>query len=63
MAFIISPELETYIEQHTTPQDQVLSELERTTHLDFLMPRMLSGNVQGSFLSMISGMIQPKEES
>jgi caffeoyl-CoA O-methyltransferase len=60
MAFIISPELETYIEQHTTPQDQVLSELERTTHLDFLMPRMLSGNVQGSFLSMISGMIQPK---
>jgi predicted O-methyltransferase YrrM len=60
MAFILSPELEEYIEQHTTPHDTVLAELERTTYLDFLMPRMLSGKVQGQFLSMISGMIQPK---
>ncbi len=60
MAFILSPELEEYIEQHTTPQDQVLAELERTTHLDFLMPRMLSGTVQGQFLTMISSMLQPK---
>lgn len=59
MPFILSPEIDDYIENHTSEQDEVLQSLERNTHLNFLMPRMLSGKVQGQFLTMISGMIQP----
>ena len=51
MPFILSPEIDDYIENHTSEQDEVLQSLERNTHLNFLMPRMLSGKVQG--LSLI----------
>ncbi len=60
MGFIISEELSQFIEANTTPQDNVLSQLERRTHLDFMIPQMISGTVQGRFLEMISYMIRPK---
>jgi len=53
----LSPELERYIETHSEPESDVLTELSRATHLNVLRPRMLSGNLQGQFLRMICRMI------
>ena len=52
--------LNEYIEQHSSPESQVLKQITRNTHLEVINPRMLSGHVQGRVLSMISQMIQPK---
>ncbi|MFV0366539.1 MAG: O-methyltransferase [Mangrovibacterium sp.] len=53
-------ELERYIEAHCSPEDAVLAELDRETHLRVLQPRMLSGNMQGQLLTMLMQMIQPR---
>jgi predicted O-methyltransferase YrrM len=50
-----------YAESHTSEEDPVLQELFRTTHLKTVHPQMLSGKVQGQFLSMISQMIRPEK--
>ena len=52
--------LSEYIEQHSSPENPVLQQITRSTHLEVINPRMLSGHVQGRVLSMISQMIQPK---
>ena len=49
-----------YIEQHSSPESAVLQQITRSTHLEVINPRMLSGHVQGRVLSMISKMIRPK---
>ena len=49
-----------YIEQHSSPESEVLQRITRSTHLEVINPRMLSGHVQGRVLSMLSQMIQPK---
>jgi len=49
-----------YCEQHSTPQDEILRQIERATHLETLSPRMLSGHMQGMLLTLISKMIAPK---
>lgn len=56
---MINDKLLKYIEDHTTPESKLLYELNRETHLTTFYPRMLSGNIQGKFLEMISSMIQP----
>lgn len=58
MDFIL-PELERYALEFSSPEDNVLAQLSRQTHLKTLSPRMLSGHLQGSFLSMISSLMQP----
>ena len=55
----LNPELERYILQNSDKQDQILAELERETSLKVLNPRMLSGHLQGSILTMLSKMISP----
>lgn len=57
---ILSQEIEEYIEQHTSDESEILQALNRKTQADVLMPRMLSGKVQGQFLKMITSMLQPK---
>ncbi|MBN2636166.1 MAG: class I SAM-dependent methyltransferase [Prolixibacteraceae bacterium] len=52
--------LEKYIIDHSNTEDEILNELDRETHLNVLGARMLSGNLQGQFLTMISKMVQPK---
>ncbi len=52
--------LEEYVNDHTSPENDVLSELNRQTHLKVLQPRMLSGHLQGRVLSMMSKMVQPQ---
>ncbi len=55
----LSNDMEEYILQHTSPEDSVLYELNRHTHLSNLQARMLSGPIQGKFLEMISRMVRP----
>lgn len=48
-----------YISAHTSPQPSYLSEIEHRTGLYTVNPRMLSGHVQGRFLSFISCLVRP----
>lgn len=48
-----------YVETHTTPETDLLKQINRDTHAQVLMPRMLSGHVQGQFLSMLSKAMRP----
>lgn len=57
---LVSQEIEQYSEEHTTPENELLYRNNRETHLRVLRPRMLSGHLQGAFLSMISKLKQPK---
>lgn len=56
----ISKELNDYCENNTSPESEILSKLNRETHLKVVSPRMLSGHLQGRFLSFISKLQQPK---
>lgn len=53
-------DLEKYVEDHTSSESELLKKITRDTHAKVLMPRMLSGHVQGRFLSMISHSMTPK---
>ena len=44
---LVSPEIEKYIEAHTTGESDVLQQLNRKTQTDVLMPQMLSGTQYG----------------
>lgn len=51
---------EDYILSHITPEDPYLHQLYRATHLHLLRPGMASGHLQGSFLHMLTALIQPE---
>ena len=51
--------IKEYAELHSTEAPEYLSRLERVTHLRTLAPQMISGHLQGRFLSMISHMVKP----
>jgi len=57
---IINEDLLRYSEQHTTAESDLLRQINRDTHAQVLMPRMLSGHLQGRVLAMLSKMVQPK---
>ena len=57
---LVSEQLENYIEQFSSKEDEVLNELSRETYLKISMPQMVSGNLQGQFLEMISRLVKPK---
>jgi predicted O-methyltransferase YrrM len=56
---LINEETASYCESHTTPETDLLYRLNRETNIKTLRPRMLSGQLQGRFLSMISKMLKP----
>lgn len=56
---IMDSELEKYILDHSTPEDEILEDLYRQTHIRFVNPNMSCGCLQGKFLEMISRMISP----
>jgi caffeoyl-CoA O-methyltransferase len=58
MKFLVE-EIEEYSAAHTEDENALLKSLNRETHAHILSPRMLSGHLQGRFLSMISRMIRP----
>jgi len=49
-----------YADAHTSDLPKVLQELERETFVKSINPRMLSGKLQGQFLNLMCGLIQPK---
>ncbi len=53
-------DISTYAEAHTSPESALLRRLNRNTHAHVMAPRMLSGHMQGRFLSMISWMVRPR---
>ncbi|MBI1305111.1 MAG: methyltransferase [Bacteroidetes bacterium] len=55
----IDLKLAEYAENHTSPETEILSRLNRDTYANVLMPRMLSGHIQGRILSMFSKMVRP----
>jgi caffeoyl-CoA O-methyltransferase len=57
---ITNEALQEYSEKHTSPESPLLSKINRDTHLKVMRPRMLSGQLQGRLLSLISKMVQPK---
>lgn len=52
-------EIDNYARAHTSVESDLLKKIYRDTQADILMPRMVSGHLQGRFLSMMSKMIQP----
>jgi predicted O-methyltransferase YrrM len=56
----MNPKIEKYINDHSTPEDPVLEDLYRQTHIRFVNPNMVSGHLQGRFLEFISRMIKPE---
>jgi len=56
---LLSPAIEAYSAQHTTPETPVLAALNRETNLKRGDAVMLSGHVQGAVLQMLSSMIAP----
>ncbi len=59
--FDLNPEFQQYLENHSTPEDEVLSELRRYTFLKVIHPRMISGPVQGRFLELMSKLLKPEK--
>lgn len=56
----IDEKLDDYCTSHTSAESEVLSKLNRETHLKVMSPRMLSGHLQGAFLSFLSKLQQPQ---
>lgn len=52
--------IEEYLEQHSTPMDEVLLSLYRETHLHAMNPRMASGPILGRFLQFLCNVMHPE---
>jgi caffeoyl-CoA O-methyltransferase len=52
-------EAEMYILDHSSPEDPLLAELYRFTHLNVINPNMVSGHLQGLFLEFLVYMLKP----
>ena len=57
----IDEKIENYALGLSQAESDVLKKLNRETHAKVMMPRMLSGHMQGNLLLMLSKMIQPKQ--
>lgn len=56
----IPPKIDEFSEGHTTTESALLYDLNRQTHIQVMIPRMLSGHMQGRILSLFSHMAKPK---
>ena len=61
MSEIVDHKIEEYIEKNSSVEPDILKDLNKETYLKVLNPRMLSGHLQGRFLSIISKLIKPKK--
>jgi caffeoyl-CoA O-methyltransferase len=55
------PELTAYAERYSSPAPAHLRELERETYAKVLMPRMLSGHLQGNLLTLLARLVRPQQ--
>lgn len=56
----LSPEMDAYLENHTSSESSILTKLREETYKDAPQSHMISGLQQGRFLSIISRMLKPK---
>lgn len=56
----IDPALLAYCESITSHEDNLLRKITRETQAKVLMPRMISGHLQGKMLELFTKMLQPK---
>lgn len=56
----LDKKIQDYSETHSAGEPELLARLNRETWANVLIPRMLSGHLQGRILSMFSHMIKPK---
>jgi len=59
--FEIPEEAEHYLEEHSSPEGDILEAVSRHTWLNEVHPQMISGRVQGWFYRMISQMVKPSQ--
>ena len=52
--------IQKYISDNSQSESIILKELNRYTNSNVILPRMLSGHIQGRFLSMISKLVNPE---
>tara|TARA_X000000950_G_scaffold47209_1_gene54507 strand:- start:66236 stop:66877 length:642 start_codon:yes stop_codon:yes gene_type:complete len=52
--------IQKYISDNSQSESLILKELNRYTNSKVILPRMLSGHIQGRFLSMISKLVKPE---
>ncbi len=52
--------LEKYMESISSPEEELLTELDRETNLHVMQPRMISGHLQGKLLELLTRVIRPK---
>jgi caffeoyl-CoA O-methyltransferase len=57
---LIHPQVEAYATRFTSPENPLLAEINRQTLENHSQYHMLSGHVQGKFLSFISTILKPK---
>ncbi|WP_425635775.1 O-methyltransferase [Algoriphagus yeomjeoni] len=56
----IDPALLAYCEDHTSTEDNLLLKITRETQAKVMMPRMISGHLQGKMLELFTKMQNPK---
>ena len=61
MSDIVNNKIEDYIRKNSSKEPDILKDLNKETYLKVLNPRMLSGHIQGRFLSIITKLIKPKK--
>lgn len=49
-----------YVADHTSSESDLLRRIDRETQAQVMRPRMLSGHLQGRFLSLVSHLIRPE---
>lgn len=56
----LNPEMDNYLEQHTSQESSLLAKLREETYKDAPQSHMISGIQQGRFLATISKILSPK---
>ena len=59
--YIIANKLADYLNKNSEREPEILSRLSKETHQKILQPRMLSGHIQGRFLSFVSKIKSPEK--
>ena len=57
---MLASEIQKYTDDYSNVHDPILNEIERSTHLHTIAPQMLSGRVQGGFLTLMTSLLQAK---
>lgn len=52
--------IDKYLTSVSSPEGELMRELDRETHLRVVQPRMISGHIQGKFLEMLVRMLKPR---